>query len=93
MKSNKLIIQFHEILFVFFTTGLEELIGMLVKSEDLDKNCFQVMWQMFTRVMPESSLGIILIFNKKFFVTAAITFANFYSRPSQSLFTITWHGR
>lgn len=59
MKSNKLIIQFHEILFVFFTTGLEELIGMLVKSEDLDKNCFQVMWQMFTRVMPESSLGIV----------------------------------
>ena len=38
-------------------TGLEELIGMLVKSEDLDKNCFQVMWQMFTRVMPESTLG------------------------------------
>ena len=23
-------------------TGLEELIGMLVKSKDLDKNCFQV---------------------------------------------------
>ena len=38
-------------------TGLEELIGMLVTSEDLDKNCFQVMWQMFTRVMPESTLG------------------------------------
>lgn len=34
--------------------GLEELIGMLVKSKDLDKNCFQVMWQMFTKVMPET---------------------------------------
>jgi condensin complex subunit 1 len=36
-------------------TGLEELIGMLVKSKDLDKNCFQVMWQMFTKVMPETT--------------------------------------
>merc|ERR1712223_292510 len=36
-------------------TGLEELIGMLVKSKDLDTNCFQVMWQMFTKVMPETT--------------------------------------
>ena len=36
-------------------TGLEELIGMLVKSGDLDKNCFQVMWQLFTRVMPDTT--------------------------------------
>ena len=28
---------------------------MLVKSEDLDKNCFQVMWQMFTKVIPETT--------------------------------------
>ena len=76
MKSNKLIIQFHEILFVFFTTGLEELIGMLVKTEDLDKNCFQVMWQMFTRVMPESSLGIFLIFNT-FFCNCSYSFYKF----------------
>ncbi len=35
--------------------GLEELVGMLVKSKDLDKNCFQVMWQMFTKVMPDAT--------------------------------------
>ncbi len=33
--------------------GLEELIGMLVTSQDLDKNTFQVMWQFFTNVMPD----------------------------------------
>ena len=36
-------------------TGLEELIGMLVKSGDLDQNCFQVMWQLFTKVMPDTT--------------------------------------
>jgi condensin complex subunit 1 len=36
-------------------TGLEELIGMLVKTKDLDKNCYQVMWQMFTKMVPETT--------------------------------------
>ena len=35
--------------------GLEELIGMLVKSKELDKNAFQVMWQFFTKVIPETT--------------------------------------
>ena len=36
-------------------TGLEELIGILVKGNDIDKNCYQVMWQFFTKVMPDIS--------------------------------------
>ena len=28
---------------------------MLVKSGDLDQNCFQVMWQLFTKVMPDTT--------------------------------------
>ena len=35
--------------------GLEELIGILVKGQDIDKNCYQVMWQVFTKVMPDTS--------------------------------------
>ena len=35
--------------------GLEELIGILVKAEDIDKSCYQVMWQVFTKVMPDTS--------------------------------------
>ena len=35
--------------------GLEELIGILVKGKDIDKNCYQVMWQVFTKVMPDTS--------------------------------------
>ena len=35
--------------------GLEELIGILVKGNDIDKNCYQVMWQFFTKVMPDIS--------------------------------------
>ena len=35
--------------------GLEELIGILVKGNDIDKNCYQVMWQVFTKVMPDAS--------------------------------------
>ena len=35
--------------------GLEELIGILVKAKDIDKNCYQVMWQVFTKVMPDTT--------------------------------------
>ena len=35
--------------------GLEELIGILVKGNDIDKNCYQVMWQVFTKVMPDTT--------------------------------------
>lgn len=35
--------------------GLEELIGMLVKSKELDKNSYQVMWQFFTKVIPDTT--------------------------------------
>ena len=35
--------------------GLEELIGILVKDNDIDKNCYQVMWQVFTKVMPDTT--------------------------------------
>ena len=35
--------------------GLEELIGILVKENSIDKNCYQVMWQVFTKVTPDTT--------------------------------------
>ena len=30
--------------------GMEELIGMLVKEKNIDKHCFTVLWQYFTKM-------------------------------------------
>ncbi|CAB4059470.1 YCS4 [Lepeophtheirus salmonis] len=36
-------------------TSLEALVGMLVETKDIGKECFQILWQIFTLVMPDSN--------------------------------------